>query len=579
MNKQRKKKDAATAGISTVAHGVVARTATNPPTNNSRPAGASTSLGAPGSQKLAPDGASDLDKASSKASTRHSAGAPAAGSAPRASPRSANLVYENASTGIRRRRRGGGGGGSGGDGAGSTAEARGGVTTGDRTAAGWTTSAQTLKGNSASTGTGTGNAGTNSDGGSGSGESCQRRHGLWRVMQWPLVFGLALLALAAVHQRLIEEAPLTELFQDGIVGPFARLNVTLPRPSLDALVASTGVNVSALIGLTDALTDTLSDITDTIIAGRLSLAGLLPQLPAFNLLPPLGLGGGAGDAEATGLRPGLMMARRGYRAKHPVVIIPGFVTSGLELWQGLPCGQRYFRQRMWGTLAMVQAFVTDPACWFRHMELDPVTGLDPEGIKIRAAVGLEAVDYFIQGYWVWGKLVEALADVGYDSNNLVSMPYDWRLAIPLLEERDGYFTRLRLAIEALAEVSNERVVITTHSFGENVFRSFMTWVDTDHPGWVETHVHTIVNIAGTSLGVPKSVSALLSGETRDTAQLGALAGFLTSNLVPRATRTRVWRTWGASYAMLPVGGPRVWGNASWAPDDTPEMRAEKRTYG
>ncbi|PNH00818.1 hypothetical protein TSOC_013337 [Tetrabaena socialis] len=34
---------------------------------------------------------------------------------------------------------------------------------------------------------------------------------------------------------------------------------------------------------------------------------------------------------------------------------------------------------------------------------------------------------------VWGKLVEALADVGYDSNSLVSMPYDWRLAMPLLE--------------------------------------------------------------------------------------------------------------------------------------------------
>ncbi|GIL59571.1 hypothetical protein Vafri_14322, partial [Volvox africanus] len=107
----------------------------------------------------------------------------------------------------------------------------------------------------------------------------------------------------------------------------------------------------------------------------------------------------------------------------------------------------------------------------------------------------------------------------------------------------------------------------------------MTWVEADHPGWVEDRVHAIINIAGTSLGVPKSISALLSGETRDTAQLGALAGFLSSNLVPRATRTRVWRTWGASYAMLPVGGPRVWGNSSWAPDDTPEMREEKRTYG
>lgn len=28
----------------------------------------------------------------------------------------------------------------------------------------------------------------------------------------------------------------------------------------------------------------------------------------------------------------------------------------------------------------------------------------------------------MQGYWVWGKLVEALADVGYDTNNLVRAP-------------------------------------------------------------------------------------------------------------------------------------------------------------
>ncbi|EFJ42118.1 hypothetical protein VOLCADRAFT_97885 [Volvox carteri f. nagariensis] len=354
-----------------------------------------------------------------------------------------------------------------------------------------------------------------------------------------------------------------ELLQEGgLLGPLAplaaRLNVSLPplpRPSLDAIIASTGLNVSVLLGITDILTDTLNDLTDTISTGRLSVTvrGLLSQLPAFSL--PAGTGGNGSTATtAAGLRPGLVMARRGYRAKHPVVIVPGFVTSGLELWQGLPCGRRYFRQRMWGTLAMVQ---------------------DPAGIKIRAAVGLEAVDYFIQGYWVWGKLVEALADVGYDSNSLVSMPYDWRLAMPLLEERDGYFTRLRLTIEGLAEVSGERVVITAHSYGENVVRSFMSWVEAARSGWVTRYVAAIANIAGTTLGVPKSVSALLSaaptqnipssynflslrhdlirtGETRDTAQLGALAGFLTSNLVPRGTRTRVWRTWGASYAMLPI---------------------------
>jgi len=38
----------------------------------------------------------------------------------------------------------------------------------------------------------------------------------------------------------------------------------------------------------------------------------------------------------------------------------------------------------------------------------------------------------MQGYWVWGRLVEALADVGYDTNTMVTAAFDWRLAIPLM---------------------------------------------------------------------------------------------------------------------------------------------------
>jgi hypothetical protein len=47
-------------------------------------------------------------------------------------------------------------------------------------------------------------------------------------------------------------------------------------------------------------------------------------------------------------------------------------------------------------------------------------GSDPPGIKLRAAKALEAVDYFVPGYWVFSKLVQSLADIGYDNNNLVS---------------------------------------------------------------------------------------------------------------------------------------------------------------
>ncbi len=36
----------------------------------------------------------------------------------------------------------------------------------------------------------------------------------------------------------------------------------------------------------------------------------------------------------------------------------------------------------------------------------------PACMQVRAAKGLESVDFFMQGYWVWNKIVEALAEVG-----------------------------------------------------------------------------------------------------------------------------------------------------------------------
>jgi phospholipid:diacylglycerol acyltransferase len=109
---------------------------------------------------------------------------------------------------------------------------------------------------------------------------------------------------------------------------------------MDAVLASTGLNVSSLSGLTDTLTDTITDLSDTFSATWLTVTvrGLLAQLPAFGVPGPSAAGGGAGAAggagstDTSGLRPGLAMARRGYRAKHPVVIVPG--RSGWSGWSG-----------------------------------------------------------------------------------------------------------------------------------------------------------------------------------------------------------------------------------------------------
>ena len=47
------------------------------------------------------------------------------------------------------------------------------------------------------------------------------------------------------------------------------------------------------------------------------------------------------------------------------------------------------------------------------------TGLDPEGVALRASEGLAAVDFLMPGYFVWGRIIEALADIGYDQNTVV----------------------------------------------------------------------------------------------------------------------------------------------------------------
>jgi hypothetical protein len=91
------------------------------------------------------------------------------------------------------------------------------------------------------------------------------------------------------------------------------------------------------------------------------------------------------------LRPGFEMANKGATAKYPIIMIPGFVTSGLEFWgSGQECArtQKYhFRQRLWTAVGSAKSFLGDRECWRQHMLLHPWTGGDPDDppIRLRAA--------------------------------------------------------------------------------------------------------------------------------------------------------------------------------------------------
>jgi hypothetical protein len=96
-------------------------------------------------------------------------------------------------------------------------------------------------------------------------------------------------------------------------------------------------------------------------------------------------------------RPGLELAQSGATAKYPIIMIPGFVTSGLEFWSGSECArnQYHFRQRLWTAVGSAKSFLGDRECWRQHMLLHPFTGSDPDPqIRLRAA------SYVIELVWM-----------------------------------------------------------------------------------------------------------------------------------------------------------------------------------
>ncbi|KAH7118905.1 Lecithin:cholesterol acyltransferase-domain-containing protein [Dendryphion nanum] len=271
---------------------------------------------------------------------------------------------------------------------------------------------------------------------------------------------------------------------------------------------------------------------------------------------------------------GLHARSQGVHATHPVIMIPGVISSGLESWGTEDASRQYFRKRLWGSWTMMRALVLDKAGWKKHIMLDKRTGLDPPGIKLRAAQGFDATDFFITGYWIWNKILENLATIGYDPTNAFTAAYDWRMSYMNYEVRDQYFTRLKSHIEVAVRVSNKKAVLLSHSMGSQVLYYFLHWVEAEGYGnggkeWVEAYIDSWINISGCMLGAMKGMPAVLSGEMKDTAQLNAFAVYGLEKFLSRHERAELFRAMPGISSMLPMGGSAVWGDMNWAPDDLP----------
>ncbi|ODV94472.1 hypothetical protein PACTADRAFT_60785 [Pachysolen tannophilus NRRL Y-2460] len=264
--------------------------------------------------------------------------------------------------------------------------------------------------------------------------------------------------------------------------------------------------------------------------------------------------------------------------KYPIVMVPGVISTGIESWglEGTPeCpSEPHFRKRLWGSFYMLRTMVLDKTCWLKHIMLDPETGLDPPGITLRAAQGFEASDFFMAGYWIWNKVLQNLAVIGYGPNNMVSASYDWRLSYLDLERRDGYFSKLKAQIEMHKKIGGEKSVLFSHSMGSQVIFYFMQWVEAEgeHYGnggstWVNDHIAAFVDISGSVLGTPKALVALLSGEMKDTVALNTLGVKGLEKFFSRRERVDMLKSFGGIASMIPKGGDLIWGDMNGAPDD------------
>eukprot|EP00929_Paragymnodinium_shiwhaense_P101257 TRINITY_DN6420_c0_g2_i1.p1 TRINITY_DN6420_c0_g2~~TRINITY_DN6420_c0_g2_i1.p1 ORF type:complete len:646 (-),score=106.83 TRINITY_DN6420_c0_g2_i1:68-2005(-) len=257
--------------------------------------------------------------------------------------------------------------------------------------------------------------------------------------------------------------------------------------------------------------------------------------------------------------------------KHPVVFIPGITSCALEVWKPLPCfGDSWFRKRIWTDFSMAEAILKNWTCWLDHIKLDPVTGDDLEGRRVRSGRGLHSADYFIGHFHLWAKMIENLAVLGYNEEDMLLECYDWRLAFPILEKRDRYFTQMKLNIERSIFINDgHKAVILGHSMGGNVGLYFLKWVDATYPGWVDKHVHAFVNIGGAILGALDPLAAFVSGEMQSTAAMGPMGSYLEALALTWDQARDIYWSLGGLGSLLPMGGNAVWGGKDVGFTDSP----------
>ncbi|KAG8640229.1 phospholipid--sterol O-acyltransferase isoform X2 [Manihot esculenta] len=207
------------------------------------------------------------------------------------------------------------------------------------------------------------------------------------------------------------------------------------------------------------------------------------------------------------------------------IIIPGFASTQLRAWSFLDCSYSPFDfnplDLVWLHTAKLLSSVN---CWLKCMLLDPYNQTDHPECKSRPDSGLSAITELDPGYItgplssVWKDWIKWCIEFGIEANAIIAVPYDWRLAPSMLEERDLYFHRLKLTFETALKLRGGPSIVFAHSLGNFVFRYFLEWLKLEiapkhYNQWLDEHIHAYFSVGAPLLGATETVKAMLLGKT------------------------------------------------------------------
>eukprot|EP00041_Stephanoeca_diplocostata_P010411 m.165398 g.165398 ORF g.165398 m.165398 type:complete len:955 (+) comp18138_c0_seq3:309-3173(+) len=262
-----------------------------------------------------------------------------------------------------------------------------------------------------------------------------------------------------------------------------------------------------------------------------------------------------------------------------IILFPGLASSRLRIsriGKKSACGGSLddslgggIRGSVWANPALSAA---NPPCFLECITLNTGNYSD-NACSVRPDEGLDAIAELAPGVIsgelssVFGHLINDLIAMGYVPHmELVAVPYDFRLPMFKLEQRDGYFMEIKSTIE-LAVKRRERsfrhklwsravdaepdeeghgVIFVAHSLGNVIVRYFLDWLQNElgmnqYQQWVDDHIYMYFALNAALNGAEEAYNVILSGST---------SGFPITLAAAHAIQT----SWGSIPLQFVTGG-------------------------